>query len=173
MELRLGNQQRHTITAVLLSAVVFIFGFVIADMLRGSEPDPLGTLTETDVTAPEADEDLTAGVARSNAQFTLNPDVSLPPVESSTTTTSEPRQVTTTTAAAVVTRAPTTRTESSTTTTASSSTSSSSSTTTTSTTVTTVTTKDPPGRPSTTVDDDDETTTTKKCRGNRPGCRKP
>ncbi len=165
MEVRLGNQQRHSITAVLLSAVVIIFGLVLVDMLSTTEPDPLGVPTEAieapstsaDPGRPEADGDLTAGVARSNARFILNPDVTVPELESSTTAA---RRRTTTTAAVVPTTSNSTKTTDAPSTSAASST------------TTTTTEPDPKGKPTTTVDDD-ETTTTRKCRGNRPGCRNP
>ncbi len=184
MELRLGNQQRHSITAVLLSAVVVIFGLVLADTFSDSEPEPLGAQIGQIVTSStsrdlsgddsEASGSVIDGVARSNAAFTLNPDVTLNPdgtlaVPDASTTTSIVRRVATT--AAVATTTASTATTATTTTTEPSSTSVSSTTETTLLT-TTITEVDPPGRPSTTVDIG-ETTTTKKCRGNRPGCRKP
>lgn len=181
MELRLGNQQRHSITAVLLSAVVVIFGLVLVDIVSSPEPDPLGARTEafdtastsTDAGLSEAGEDITAGVARSNARFTLNPDVTVADAGSSTTTVARR----TTSAAIVTTDGPITTASATTTVTETSDTSGSSSTSSTSSTTPTASTTsttavDPPEEPSTTVDGD-ETTTTKKCRGNRPGCRDP
>lgn len=174
MEIRLGNQQRHSITAVLLSAVAVVFGLVLVDIVSSPEPDPLGARTEAnDTTSTSADVevsesgDITAGVARSNARFLLNPDVTVPGVGSSTTSAARRR----TSAADVVTSSPATSASTTTTVTATlrPDTSGSSST---STTLSTSTTADPPPKPSTTVDDG-ETTTTKKCRGNRPGCRDP
>lgn len=182
MELRLGNQQRHSITAVLLSAVVVVFGLVLVDVFSSSDPDPLGarietgvtTSTTTDVGVSEAGDDLTAGVARSNARFTLNPEVTV--AEDVSSTTAAARR---STAAAVETTAPPTTTASTTTPTTvtdppvtSGPPSTSSSTSTSASSTTSTTAVDPPEEPSTTTVGD-ETTTTKKCRGNRPGCRDP
>ncbi len=177
MELRLGNQQRHSITAILLSAVVIIFGLVLADTLTTPDPDPsIGPIDAVDSTSPsggpssESDnDDQTADIARSNARFTLNPDVTVvtttaPP--STTARATAQRATTATTTTTVATTAPTVSTTVSTTT------SETTETTPPPDTSGTTTTKKPPRTTSTTIHDG-ETTTTKKCRGNRPGCRKP
>ncbi|MDH3300949.1 MAG: hypothetical protein OES24_10620 [Acidimicrobiia bacterium] len=180
IELRLGNQQRHSITAVLLSAVVIIFGLVLVDVLSNSEPEPLGGQTRAvdtssssaDLGVSESNDDLTAGVARSNARFTLNPDVTVFGSESTTSTTVPRKTTTAAVVATLATTSPTTFASSTSASTTSSTeppeTSASSGTSST----TETTNLDPRPKPSTTVVDD-ETTTTKKCRGNRPDCRKP
>ena len=176
MEFRLGNQQRHSITAVLLSAVVVVFGLVIADAVSDSEPDPLGTSTEAVVsttvssaTEADADEDPTAGVARSNARFTLAPDLTVDGGRESTTSEPPPttaaRRATTTASTAT----PTTSTSS----TSSTDSPSTDTTATTSSSTTESTVVEPPKRTTSTTVVGDETTTTRKCRGNRPGCREP
>ena len=148
-----------------------IFGIVIADLQSDPDPDPLGPLTETadtgsTTTADESGADApSVSVARSNARFTLRPEVDTTEADEldpSSTTAAPVRRSTTT--RAPTTAAPTTEATSTTT----SSTVPEPSTSTTKSTIV-----DPPGKPTSTTVDDGETTTTKKCRGNRPECRKP
>jgi len=171
VEVRLSNQQRHTISAVLLSVVIVLVGFALLD-IRQAPDDPLrdfvGASGTTDTSGVLAVNNGRRSSARSSSGFVLTPEVS----STSTSTLRSDRSATvvadetskageTTTSSLTTTQTASTAATSTATTTVLDGTTTVESTVTITTIPTTVTS----AQPTTTVEDDGSDTT-RKCRGN-------